>query len=123
MSSGYAGRIAAPIAFIMVCWMSLRVQTAQAAVREYWVAAEKTSWHYAPSGKNLIKPDAGLGVWGTTLTYPKYRYIGYTDGRYDKALPQPAWMGILGPEIRPVVGDTIKVHFLDKTDRRLSMHT
>ncbi|SEP23736.1 multicopper oxidase domain-containing protein [Nitrosovibrio sp. Nv6] len=121
-NSGYAGRITAQIAFAMACWIWFPVQAAQAAVREYWITAEKTSWNYAPSGKNLIKPDHGLGVWGTTLTYPKYRYIGYTDGSYTKPIPQPQWMGILGPQIRAVVGDTIKVHFLNKTDRPLSMH-
>ena len=31
-------------------------------------------------------------------------------------------MGILGPQIRGVVGDTIVVHFLNRTDRKLSMH-
>ena len=134
MSPGYTGRRLVLIVFAIGCWMSFPAQAAQATVkdsaknpaqnpiREYWIAAEKTSWNYAPHGKNLIKPDAGLGVWGETLAYPKYRYIGYTDGRYTKALPQPAWMGILGPQIRAVVGETIKVHFLNKTDRPLSMH-
>jgi len=134
MSPGYTGRRLVLTVFAIGCWVSFTAQAAQATVkdsaknpaqnpiREYWIAAEKTSWNYAPHGKNLIKPDAGLGVWGETLAYPKYRYIGYTDGRYTKALPQPAWMGILGPQIRAVVGETIKVHFLNKTDRPLSMH-
>jgi FtsP/CotA-like multicopper oxidase with cupredoxin domain len=95
---------------------------AQAAVREYWVAAEKTEWNYAPSGKNLINPEDGLGVWGKTQVYTKYRYIGYTDGNWSTPLPQPEWMGILGPQLQAVVGDTIKVNFLNKTDRPLSMH-
>ena len=38
--------------------------SAQAAVREYWVAAEKAEWNYAPSGQNQINPEDGLGVWG-----------------------------------------------------------
>lgn len=96
--------------------------SAQAAVREYWVAAEKAEWNYAPSGQNQINPEDGLGVWGQTLVYTKYRYIGYTDGSWSKPLPQPEWMGILGPQLRAVVGDTIKVNFLNKTDRPLSMH-
>jgi hypothetical protein len=83
----------------------------QAVVREYWIAAEQTSWNYAPSGRNLIEPDARLGVWGQTLTYAKYRYIGYADGSYATPLPQPAWMGILGPQLRAVVGDTHKGPF------------
>ena len=95
---------------------------AYAVVREYWIAAEKTAWNYAPSGKNLIKQEEGLGVWGQSLIYTKYRYIGYTDNTYTKPLPQPEWMGILGPQLRAVVGDTLKIHFLNKTDRPLSMH-
>ena len=52
----------------------------------------------------------------------RYRYIGYTDGSYASPLPQPASMGILGPQLRAVVGDTLKIHFLNRTDRSLSMH-
>src|SRR5690606_13648480 len=91
-------------------------------IREYWIAAEKVTWNYAPTEKNLIEPEGNLGVWGQTLVYTKYRYIGYTDGRYTTPVPQPEWAGILGPQLRAVVGDTIKVHFLNKTDRPLSMH-
>lgn len=108
-----------------IVWVTLilwPVLTAQAAVREYWIAAEQVSWNYAPSGKNLIAADDGLGVWGKTLIYTKYRYIGYTDKSYTTPTPQPEWMGILGPQLRAVVGDTLKVHFLNKTDRPLSMH-
>jgi FtsP/CotA-like multicopper oxidase with cupredoxin domain len=119
MKLASAGRIAASIALAMAFWASVQ---AHAAVREYWVAAEKISWNYAPSGKNRIKPEAGLGVWGETLVYQKYRYVAYKDGRYNAPLPQPEWMGILGPQLRAVVGDTIKVHFLNRTDRPLSMH-
>lgn len=121
MIFGYANRTVATMGFVMACWIWSPAQ-AQAAVREYWITAEKTPWNYAPSGQNLIGPHAELGVWGTTLAYPKYRYIGYTDGSYRKPLPQPEWMGILGPQIRAAVGDTVRIHFLNKTDRPLSMH-
>ena len=94
----------------------------EASVREYWIAAEKVSWDYAPSARNHIHPDEGLGVWGDSLKYKKYRYIGYTDNTYAIPLPEEDWMGILGPQIRGVVGDNIVVHFLNRTDRPLSMH-
>ena len=94
----------------------------EASVREYWIAAEKVSWDYAPSARNQIHPDEGLGVWGDSLKYKKYRYIGYTDNTYAIPLPEEDWMGILGPQIRGVVGDNIVVHFLNRTDRPLSMH-
>lgn len=96
--------------------------TAFAQIREYWVAAEKVTWNYAPAGKNLISPDMGMGVWGKQLTYKKYRYIQYTDKTFSLRTPQPKWMGILGPQIRAVEGDTIKVHFLNRADKPLSMH-
>lgn len=95
---------------------------AHAAVREYWIAAEKVPWNFAPSSQNLINPDDGLGVWGQKLNYTKYRYIGYTDNSYTTPLSQPEWMGILGPQIRAVVGDTIKVHFLNRSDIPVSIH-
>jgi len=42
--------------------------------------------------------------------------------RFILPLPEEDWMGILGPQIRGVVGDNIVVHFLNRTDRPLSMH-
>ncbi|MCZ6679641.1 MAG: multicopper oxidase domain-containing protein [Candidatus Poribacteria bacterium] len=93
-----------------------------AAVREYWIAAEKVEWNYAPSGKNLMNPEMGMGVWGKYLVYRKYRYIQYTDGSYKQQVPQPEWMGILGPQLRAVEGDTFKVHFLNRADRHFSIH-
>tara|TARA_Y100001936_G_scaffold244586_1_gene285208 strand:+ start:22371 stop:23306 length:936 start_codon:yes stop_codon:yes gene_type:complete len=94
----------------------------EASVREYWIAAEKVTWDFAPSGQNKIELDEGLGVWGSSLKYKKYRYIGYTDNTYTVPVPQEDWMGILGPRIRGVVGDNIIVHFLNRTDRTLSIH-
>jgi len=60
-------------------------------VREYWVAAQAVDWDYAPSGENLMRPEMGLGPWGDTTVYPKYRYIQYTDGSYTTPVPQPEW--------------------------------
>ncbi|PCJ19441.1 MAG: copper oxidase [Gammaproteobacteria bacterium] len=93
-----------------------------AAVREYWVAAEKVQWDYAPSGVNLMKEKAGLGPWGETRVYSKYRYIQYQDASFTSVVPQPEWMGILGPQLKAEVGDVLKVHFLNKADKPLSMH-
>ncbi len=91
-------------------------------LREYWVAAEIVEWNYAPSGKNRIMPDKDLGVWGNHLKYKKYRYIEYTDNSYTKRVTQPKWMGILGPQFRAEQGDTLKIHFLNKADKPLSIH-
>ncbi len=91
-------------------------------LREYWVTAEIVEWNYAPSGKNQIMPDKTLGVWGNHLKYQKYRYIEYTDASYSKRVAQPQWMGILGPQFRAEQGDTLKIHFMNKADKPLSIH-
>ena len=119
MTSLYANKVTLITFFLVIILSSSPAFT---SVREYWIAAEKMSWNYAPSGKNLIKMEDGLGVWGQSLVYTKYRYIGYTDGKYATPLPQPEWMGILGPQLRAVVGDILKINFLNKTDRPLSIH-
>ena len=115
----YSNRAIIQILLVLGFLSSFQVE---ASVREYWIAAEKVSWDYAPSARNHIHPDEGLGVWGDSLKYKKYRYIGYTDNTYAVPLPQEDWMGILGPQIRGVVGDNIVVNFLNRTDRPLSMH-
>ena len=93
-----------------------------AATREYWLAAEKVEWNYAPSGQNLINPAMGLGVWGKALVYQKYRYVQYTDATYTTQVEQPVWMGILSPQLRAVEGDSVKVHFRNNADKPLSIH-
>jgi len=107
---------------ILIFFIIVLSNTASATIREYWIAAEKVSWNYAPSGKNLIQPDKGMNVWGKDLVYKKYRYIGYTNASYTIKTKQPEWMGILGPQIRAVEGDIIKIYFLNKTDKPLSIH-
>jgi len=97
-------------------------QTAGAATREYWIAAEKVAWNYAPSGKNLINPEHSMDVWGQNLVYNKYRYIEYTNSQFKTKVEQPRWMGILGPQLRAVEGDTLIVHFLNRSEKPLSIH-
>ena len=102
--------------------LSFCITSAESATREYWIAAEKVEWNYAPSGKNLIRPSMGLDVWGKALVYEKYRYIQYTNDTFTTQVEQPAWMGILGPQLHAVEGDSMKVHFLNRADKPLSIH-
>ena len=104
---------------VMLCLFTV---AAEAATREYWIAAEKVEWNYAPSGQNLIRPNMGLDVWGKALVYEKYRYIQYTDDTYTTRVEQPMWMGILGPQLHAVEDDSVKVHFLNRADKPLSIH-
>ncbi len=94
----------------------------QPRTREYFVAAETVQWNYAPGGKNLIQPDSDLGVWGKPLVYEKLRYIEYTDASFKEQKPQDPHLGILGPVIRGAVGDTLRIHFINRTKIPVNMH-
>ena len=90
--------------------------------RTYYIAAEKTTWNYAPSGKDQMTGKPVPAPWGDQLVYEKVRYFEYTDDSFTKKKPQPAWLGILGPIIRGVEGDTIKVVFYNKANKSYSVH-
>lgn len=94
----------------------------QPQTRHYYIAAEDLDWNYAPSGKNLLHPGKGMGVWGQQTTYQKTRYVEYTDDSFTEKKPQPKWLGVLGPVVRGVVGDILKIHFLNKASEPYSIH-
>jgi FtsP/CotA-like multicopper oxidase with cupredoxin domain len=60
--------------------------------------------------------------WGDSLVYPMLRYVGYTDSTFTRPVEQPPWLGILGPTLRALTGDTIRVVFRNATRQPLSMH-
>jgi FtsP/CotA-like multicopper oxidase with cupredoxin domain len=91
-------------------------------IREYFVAAEPVEWNYAPSGENKIKPKMGLGDWGDQLVYSKLQYIEYTDDTFATKVPQEPHLGIMGPVFRGAVGDTFKIHFLNRGKKPYSIH-
>jgi hypothetical protein len=90
--------------------------------RSYFIAAEDVNWDYAPSGHDLIDGVPIPLPWRNRTVWRKTRYIEYTDGTFSVPKPQPEWLGILGPVIRAEVGDTIVVHFLNRTQREHSIH-
>jgi hypothetical protein len=90
--------------------------------RTYYIAAENTTWNYAPTGKDQMTGKPVPAPWGKQLVYKKVRYFEYTDDSFTQKKPQPAWLGILGPIIRGVEGDTIKVVFYNKASKPYSMH-
>jgi manganese oxidase len=90
-------------------------------VREYFIAAEEVVWNFAPSGRDLMY-NRPIPQPYTNTSFPKMRYIEYTDGSFSVKKPQPEWLGILGPIIRAEVGDTVIVHFKNSTNRLLTMH-
>lgn len=103
-------------------------------VRTYYIAAENVDWDYAPSGTNRIA-GGSLSPFDSLIFAPQSEAIGrvyrkaiyreYTDSTFSAPKPRAAeWehLGILGPLIRGVVGDTIKVVFRNKADRAYSVH-
>ena len=86
----------------------------QPRTRTYYIAAEDVVWDYAPDAKD---PYTGTNVpiqWAYPTRYQKMRYIEYTDDTFTTKKSQPPWLGILGPIIRGIEGDTIKVVFYNK---------
>lgn len=90
--------------------------------RTYYIAAENVIWDYAPAGKDPFTNAPLPDPWGKQTKYNKVRYIEYTDDTFTVKKTQPVWLGILGPVIRGVEGDTIKVDFYNKADKPYSMH-
>lgn len=106
--------------------------------RVYYIAAEEVDWNYVPQGRNVFsgmpftKMDSVFAVRIPTgphprigSTYRKARYVEYTDATFTTPKPvTPQWehLGLLGPVIRAVVGDSVKVYFKNKTTIRASIH-
>ena len=90
--------------------------------RRYYVAAESELWDFAPSGRDEI---CGLTIPPPVIRNRKagkLRYVQYTDATFSaKVIANPA-LGILGPVLRGVVGETIVVTFFNRTQQPLSMH-
>lgn len=88
--------------------------------RHYYITAENVSWNFVPQGKDVAM---GMTVPTAAKTaVPMVKYYQYTDSTFTTKKSQPSHMGLLGPAIRAVVGDTIVVHFLNKSNIPVSMH-
>lgn len=107
---------------------------ADRVLRNYYLAAEKVEWNYAPSGKDLITgasltedgsasdtffgKDNGKKIGGL---YMKVIYKEYTDATFTILKPASPPLGLLGPVLRAEQGDTLRVTFLNKADRPCSI--
>ena len=93
-----------------------------AITREYFITAEDVTWDFAPSNQNLVHcmgqpvPCDIPDPWTNSHVFQKTRYVEYTDSSFTVKKPQPEWLGILGPIIRAAVGDTVIVHFCNKSN-------
>jgi FtsP/CotA-like multicopper oxidase with cupredoxin domain len=105
-----------------------------AETRTYYVAADEVAWDYAPSGINQITGEpfgeeenvfVASGRDRIGKVYVKALYREYTDSTFTTLKPRPSeWrhLGTLGPVIRAEVGDSIVVHFKNKTRFPVSVH-
>lgn len=111
-------------------------------LRTYYIAAEEVLWDYAPDGSNNISGAAFTAAeevftkQGSNRIGHKYwksLYRAYTDASFTTRVPRPTscaptarvcddTLGMLGPVIRAVVGDTIKVVFKNNTAQPASVH-
>lgn len=102
--------------------------------RTYYIAADTVWWDYAPSGRNLVsnqaftdteKLFADVGPHQVGRKLKKAIYREYLDSTFRTLKPRaPEWehLGILGPLVRAVVGDTLRIVFRNHTDLTVSVH-
>ncbi|HEY3746211.1 MAG TPA: multicopper oxidase domain-containing protein [Gemmatimonadaceae bacterium] len=101
--------------------------------RTYFIAADTVTWDYVPGARDEIAGTtyADTAFFGNakprpvSTAYRKILYREYTDSTFRTLKPRPpAWqhLGFLGPLIRAVVGDTIRVVFRNNGDRPYSVH-
>lgn len=101
--------------------------------RTYYIAADTVTWDYVPGARDGIvgRPyvDTAFFAKGkprpVSTTYHKVLYREYTDASFRTLKPRPLeWqhLGFLGPLIRAVVGDTIRVVFRNNANRPYSIH-
>jgi len=127
------------VAIIAFCTMSTgaarsaRAPESAGRTRTYFIAADTVAWDYVPGARDEIAgtPYADTAFFGNakprpvSTTYRKVLYREYTDSTFRSLKPRaPEWqhLGFLGPLIRAVVGDTIRVVFRNNGDRPYSVH-
>jgi len=133
-TSGTAAVLALFLAASAVVLMPRGGAAASSTTRTYYIAADEVAWDYAPSGINQIAGEPfgeGENVFVASgrdrigRVYLKALYREYTNASFTTLKPRPPeWqhLGTLGPAIRAEVGDTIVVHFKNKTRFPVSVH-
>lgn len=105
------------------------------ATRTYYVAADEVDWDYAAGeDRNLVTGQpydsvarvfVGSGPTDIGRVYRKAVYREYADSTFTTLKARaPAWehLGILGPLLRAVVGDTLRIVFLNRARFPASVH-
>jgi FtsP/CotA-like multicopper oxidase with cupredoxin domain len=127
------GLVLVAVAVVVAISRATSTSAADGRTRTYYIAADPVDWDYAPSGKNELGPHFDADA-GTFLDHGDDRighldrksvYRQYTDGTFKTLVPRPeAWahLGVLGPPIHAVVGDTLKIVFKNNTPFPASVH-
>lgn len=126
------------ISIVVFCLQSFSSSAAppkkSGTTRTYYVAADEVNWDYAPSGRDeamgmefdaVGKAFTESGPHQIGRVYKKAVYHEYTDATFTKLRarkPEDQYLGIMGPILRGVVGDTIKVVFKNNATHPFSMH-
>ncbi len=120
------------LAALLACLLALPLAGADAAERVYYIAADEVMWDYAPTfPTNAMNGQPfneaaltflGEGPERIGRKYLKAVYRAYTDKTYATASPHAEHLGLLGPNLRAEVGDTIIVHFLNRSRFPLTIH-
>ncbi len=120
-------------AFVLGAILGCRADSPTGRTVTYYIAADPVTWDYVPGGRDGIgdRPFADTAFFRNAAARPvatayrKVLYREYTDSTFQTLkLRAPEWehLGFLGPVLRGVVGDTIRVVFRNNGARPYSMH-
>ncbi|XP_046574976.1 hephaestin-like protein [Haliotis rubra] len=104
-----------------------------AAERHFYLSAEEGLWDYAPGGRDLVSTwrNNASSLANDYITrsrdrlghvYKKAMFREYTDATFTLEKLKPRWLGFLGPILEVEVGDTVKIHFINRASREYSVH-
>ena len=94
----------------------------RAKTRHYYIAAEEDAWDFLPENRDPVCGKPLPPQLAAKHTAMKLRYFQYADATFTaKVLPTPS-LGLLGPVLRGITGETLAVTFLNRTELPLSMH-
>ena len=117
----------------LVAVMAGRPGAPAGKTRTYYIAADSVTWNYVAGGRDQIhgQPFADTAFFRDTTpqpvstSYRKVLFREYTDSSFRTLKPRaPEWqhLGFLGPVVRAVVGDTIRLVFRNNGARPYSVH-
>ncbi len=122
--------------------VGVNAAAAAGQLRTYYIAADEVLWDFAPEDTNAVsgapftEDEEVFTKQGRNRVGHKYwksLYRGYTDASFSTRITAPTscapttrvcddTLGMLGPVIRAVVGDAIKVVFKNNTSYPASVH-